>query len=265
MLVIVASYWDSSARGLAERWAQYGARRKSGLGSGLGSGLEVGLLTPRDLSLAGWRLHADDTDSAVCVIEGRPVAQRAVTGVLTRLPCVSPRELTHIAAADRPYVAAEMTAFLLFWLSQLRCPVLNRPTASCVAGPLLRPEQWVHLAARAGIPVQPLRRAVGPRIGSAPALDPSPGEEDSTAPAAILTVVGERTFGDADRALHRHALRIAQLAHAELLSVSFSTPEAGAQFVSASIFPELSGTDPAGADLAGAVFEHLAAAQAAHV
>lgn len=260
MLVIVASYWDPSARALAERWAQCGSR----LESGLGPGCDVSLLTPRDLSLAGWRLHADDTDSAVCVVDGRSVPQSAITGVLTRLPCVSPRELTHIAAADRPYVAAEMTAFLLFWLSHLRCPVLNRPTASCLAGPLLRPEQWVHLAARAGIPVEPLRRTVGPRISSAPALDLSPGEEDSTAPAAIITVVGERTFGDADRALHRHALRIAQLAQAELLSVSFSTPEAGAQFVSASIFPELTGADPAGADLAGAVFEHLAAAQPVH-
>ena len=73
--------------------------------------------------------------------------------MLTRVPAVFEDELTDIMFSDRSYVAAEMTAFLLFWLSRLRCPVLNEPTATCLAGRYWRREQWIDQAARAGIAV----------------------------------------------------------------------------------------------------------------
>ena len=33
---------------------------------------------------------------------------------------------------------------LLSWLSQLNCPVVNRPTPLCLSGPNRRPEQWTY-------------------------------------------------------------------------------------------------------------------------
>jgi hypothetical protein len=54
-----------------------------------------------------------------------------------------------------------MKAFLLSWLSQLNCLVLNRPTPLCLSGPSWRPEQWTYAAAQLGIPVQPLRTLTG--------------------------------------------------------------------------------------------------------
>src|SRR5208283_3357688 len=142
MIVIVANRWDETPKAVASRWAVQ----------------DVGVMMPQDLSVAGWRQSSGGLDSDVAVVEGKRVPQKEITGVLARLPCVFEEELIEIAPADRRYVAAEMTAFLLFWLSRLKCPVLNRPTPTCLSGPYWRAEKWVHVAARAGIPVQAARR-----------------------------------------------------------------------------------------------------------
>ncbi len=67
------------------------------------------------------------------------------------------------------YVSAEMTAFLLSWLSGLDCPILNRPTPNCLSGPGWRQEQWIHLAARLGIPVDPVQRYA--KLGEEPSIE----------------------------------------------------------------------------------------------
>lgn len=246
MILILASQWDPAAKALAARWADCGAE----------------LLTPRDLSLAGWRQPAASPDGAIAILDGRPVPQREITSVLTRLPCVDPRELLHILPEDRDYIAAEMTAFLLFWLSRLTCPVLNAPVAPCLSGPFWRQEKWVHLASQAGIRARPVHRTV-PRTAQRNVAAHTPLAEDSAedpseASPTGITVVSQRTFGDADPALHRTALRIAALAHTHLLSVTFSSPERDAQFLAANIFPDL--TD---IPLSDAVLQRLGA-QATH-
>ncbi len=234
MLVIVASRWDPGAPALAARWAKSAVR----------------ILTPRDLSVAGWRLRSAGRGGAMIVAGGESFKQREVTGVLTRLPSVAAQELAQIAPEDRRYVASEMTAFLLFWLSQLRCPVLNRPSASSLCGPYWRREKWVHLAAQAGIRVRPVRRTVN---GEGTGAEMASADSQTT-----VTVVGERTLGDAGPALHRAARRIARLAGVELLAVGFSGPGPDAEFLAADTVPDLSGDEPA-----DAVLEYLGAAQAA--
>jgi len=243
MILILASQWDPAAKALAARWADCGAE----------------LLTPRDLSLAGWRQSSAAPGGAIAILDGRPVPQREITSVLTRLPCVDPRELLHILPEDRDYIAAEMTAFLLFWLSRLTCPVLNAPVAPCLSGPFWRQEKWVHLASQAGIRARPVHRTV-PRTAQRNVAAHTPLAEDSseTSPTSI-TVVGHRTFGDADPGLRRTALRIAALAQVDLLAVNFSSPERDAQFLAANIFPDL--TD---IPLSDAVLQRLGAAQATH-
>ena len=59
-------------------------------------------------------------------------------------------QLPAIAPAARDYCAAEMTAFLSWWLSELRCPVINRPAAGCLAGPGWSVTAWRRAARRAG-------------------------------------------------------------------------------------------------------------------
>ena len=92
------------------------------------AGSNVRLMTPADLSQPGWRFRLGDAAGSTAVLGGEPVPASAIAGVLTRLPSVTDHDLTHIAPSDRAYVAAEMTAFLLAWLTALKCPLVNRPT-----------------------------------------------------------------------------------------------------------------------------------------
>ena len=138
--------------------------------------------TPADPSTSGWRYSAGKPDEGAAVLAGQIVPVSTITGVLTRLPAIHADMLPHIHAADRDYVASEMTAFLIAFLSSLPCRLLNRPTAGSLLGPAWRPEQWTRTAAKAGIPVRPIHRSV--RLS---ALS-TPGSEI----AAEVTVIGDR-------------------------------------------------------------------------
>ena len=216
MIVVVADRWDATAGTFASRWAAHNVR----------------VLTCQDLSVVGWRQRLSVMDGCMAVVDRELVPQKEITGVLTRLPCVVEEQLLDIAPEDRPYVAAEMTAFLLFWLSSLKCPVLNRPTPTCLSGTYWRLERWMRVAAQAGIPVQPIRRRA--------ALPGSNSEEEIGPAPVIVTVVGKRSFGEADQGLQRQARCLADLAEVDLLAVRFSSPEYGARFVNADISPDLS-------------------------
>ena len=211
MIVLLANRWNPAAEALRDRWTAHG----------------VGLLTPADLSTHGWMQHLDDPHAGTAIVGGHPVPQSDLTAVLPLLPCVFEQELTSIVPEDRTYVAAEMTAFLLSWLTRLPCRVLNRPSPPCLAGPFWRPERWTHLAAQLGIPVRRLHRTCSPISG-----------EPSTLPTSI-TVIGPETFGEAHPTLHRHALTLARSAQVDLLEVLFTTAQADALFLAANLFPSL--------------------------
>lgn len=228
MLVVVARSHDQIAHDLIARWALHG----------------TALLSCEDLSVAGWRVHLGSPDTSTAVIGGQAVPAAKIVGVMTRLPAVIPEDLRHIVPEDRGYVASEMTAFLTAWLAELRCPVLNRPTPGCLMGPDWRQEQWVHMAARLGMPVRPIRRRAGV-AGDAEA-------EDLAINPVTVTVVGARCFGGVDGSLMVQAQRLADAAHVDLLAVHFDGPEAGARFLSADLWPDV--TAP---EVAGAILEYL--------
>jgi hypothetical protein len=195
------------------------------------------LLTCLDLSSPGWRVSSTAADSSVCVADGLLLEEREIDGVLTLLPCVFEQELAHIRPPERRYVAAEMTAFLTFWLSRLRCPKLNPPSAGCLSGPGWRPERWVAAAAEAGLPVKPVRR--GTRLSGPPG-----GAQCK----AAVTVVGEHYLGDERPELRSRARTLASAAGLELLGVEFEEEEGGEYlFSAASTFPDLSGDGAADA------------------
>lgn len=224
MLIVLASRSDRAAAALVERWSPHGAR----------------LLTPADLSIAGWRFRPGSShagDSAVA--QGRPLAVDEIGAVVTRLPLVFEQDLDHIAPADRAYVAAEMSAFLLAWLTALPCPVLNRPTATCLSGPFWRPEQWVYTAAGLGIPVAPVRRKV--TLGAAAAPDAAP-----LTSGTVITLVDGHSVAPAEPLLVDRARRLAAAAGTALLAVEFSDPGPDGRFIAASPWPDVA--DPAVAD-----------------
>ena len=84
-------------------------------------------------------------------------------------------------------------------------------------------------------------------------------ESELSTSLTTVSVVGRHTHGDADPVLHHAARRIAAIAHAQLLSVSFSGPGPDANFVGADIFPSL-----ADDSIADAVMGLLGATPAAH-
>jgi hypothetical protein len=238
MLLVLASLYDHAAEALVERWREHGAR----------------LLTCRDLSNAGWRFDPEDARGAFVSAAGEVFHASEIRGVLTRLPSVTPHELPHIVATDREYVAAEMTAFLIAWLSSANFPVINRPTPVCLMGPNWREEQWTYAALRAGMRIRQTTRLLSLRTPQ-PAPPPVEFEEASEGNGRTedvrltLTVAGERCFGGTDETLKAQALRLAKLAGVEFLEVQFSGGRAAA-FVGAYLAPAVSSPEVADALLA---------------
>jgi hypothetical protein len=220
MLVIVASAWDTAARGLASQW---GAR----------------LLTPKDLSRSGWRCRFGSPEPGNAVVDGEVVAADAIRGLLTRLPWVTEGELDHIAAHDRAYVAAEMHAFLFAWLSRLACPVLNRPTPFCLSGPSWRHEQWILAAARLGIPVRKAHRRAH--------LDTPPQQGAAASGLMAVTVVGDQSAGAANPSLVQHTRSIAAVAGCVTLTAYYEEGPADYQLAGVSLWPDI--TDSAVCDI----------------
>lgn len=224
--LVIASRSDTAAVGLAAAAAP-----------------ELRVMTPADLSQPGWTLRLGDIANATAVIGGEVVAASAIVGVLVRLPGVAEHDLLHIAASDRGYVAAEMTAFLLAFLTALNCPLVNRPTPQCLAGPAWRQERWVSVANRLSIPVRPaLRRqavlAMPAAVGASVA-----------AATTTITIVGRRHIGEADAVLVKRSHALADAAGAGLLAVQFDGSGADARLVGTSLWADLGDRAIAGAVL----------------
>lgn len=189
------------------------------------------LLTAADLSTPGWAATLPGPGRSTAVVEGELVDVAEISAVLTRLPSVGVDELGHIAPAERPYVAAEMNAFLLWWLAHLACPVVNRPAPPRLSGPAWRPERWCVVAAGLGVPVEPRRRVALPDCVAA---------SDEPRPGAAVTVVGTTCIGAVDAVLADRARLLAAAASVDLLRVTFTGADGDARFVGAHADVELS-------------------------
>lgn len=163
---------------------------------------EVGVLTPADLSKPGWRLRPAGAGQNAIVLNGESLPLAAVTGVVTTMPAVGVHDLPHIVEPDREYVAAEMTAFLLAWLSYLHCPVIERPTPTSLDGCGRRLWQWIALARVLGIAA------------------PAPGSADDR-DAVEVTVVDGRAVDPPSRAFGLAAEQLATAASRTLVTLCF--------------------------------------------
>jgi hypothetical protein len=214
MIVVVASRYDAAATTVVARW---GSRRAT-------------MLSAEDLCRPGWTLQLPDDDGGTSVIDGAVVSNADFGGVLTLRPAVFPQELRSIRRADRTYVSCELNAFLLTWLTAQSCRVVNRPTASSLAGPNWRPEQWSVAASSLGIPVRPVRRSV-------PAVPPQVFDGEFVE----VTAIGQRCFGTEDSVLIAWTCQLAKTAGVDLLTARYSIR--GGYFLGANPLPALD--DPA--------------------
>jgi hypothetical protein len=222
VIVILAPQNNEPARLLTARWEANGAR----------------LLTPKDLSISGWRYKPHPGRDSTAIISKRSISDTEIAGVLTRLSWVLEQDVPHVASHDRVYVAAEMTAFLSSWISGLKCPVINRPTPTCLIGPAWRQEQWVHAAARLGIPMCP--------VGRNTRHHENVNERELPLSACSVTVVAGRCFGASDNLIQGYARRLAAAAGVDLLAAHFVRVDGAYKFASADLWPDV--TVPAVAD-----------------
>ena len=208
MLVVLTHALDTGARLLVGHWRAHNAR----------------LLVAGDLCAPGWRFEPASSDHGFATIDGVRVPAGAIQGVVTRIPHIRGLDLPQIVEGDRAYVSSELNAFLTAWLDALPCPVLNRPSAGSLMGPPFSHERWLILAARAGLALAS-RRYQAPEVHRTPAM-------------AIVTVVGERWFGEVAPDVGMQALRLARLARVDLLTVRFTSATSGAAFSSADLLTD---------------------------
>jgi hypothetical protein len=235
---------------------------------------DICVLTCKDLSIGGWRhyLNLNSSLNSVSVIGGKEIPTRYIEGVLTRLTYITHHELPHITLKDREYVASEMMAFLVSWLSFLRCPVLNRPsTPICLCGPNWRQEEWIHAASKVGIPVlrTERRRKAGKQpfpttskdsaiqVGGISSINKSDesnnnnshrkvntsiinGNHDDPSAAITITVVGNRCLADPAieaQDLFDKSRCLARLAGVDLLSIKYVKSSSSEEYIFATAEP----------------------------
>ncbi len=194
MILVLANRADEEAAVLVERWQYVRAR----------------IVLPEMLSALGIGYRAGGREHPSSIWNA-DMDSSCIRGVLVRMCAVMPSDVMHIRASDRNYVAIEMTAFLLAWLSALPCVVLGRPTSTSLSGPALRPEQWLHAAAEAGVPVRAARRSTRHtnRLPETPVV------------TAVVTVVGNDALGAQTNVLADRALAVARIGNARLLTAYF--------------------------------------------
>ncbi len=218
MLLVLGSALDSAPLLLARRWQR--------------AGRDVAVVTPADLSRPGWRLRCGRPAESTAGLAERVLTGPDIEGVVSALAVVGPWDLAHIADGDRDYVAQEMSAFLLAWMSELSCPVIDQPTALSLAGCGRSPYEWAAIARRQGLCADPLWS--GESIG--------------------VTVVGGRAASHSrDDPLAAAAVTIAAAAGRSLVTLRFAAGAGSPTVVGADARPEVG--DDAAADALLAWFD----------
>jgi hypothetical protein len=100
--------------------------------------VSVGNLAASELTIGGVRISPAD-----------------VSGVISTIENFFPQEFYYIEPADRAYVCAEVSAFFVYFLTELQCKKLNPPSPRSLSGLGMHRIEWMAAASGLGIPVWP--------------------------------------------------------------------------------------------------------------
>lgn len=161
-------------------------------GRALADGRLCTVLPTEKLSFARRRSHrlggggGSEPRTVIELTDGTVVDGARVTGVLNRMIAPPADAWHHAPEAERDYATAELHAFSLSWLTGLRCPVRNRPTPECLAGPAPDPLRSWAAAQASGLSCAPVRM----------------GAADPWHPAEAVLASARRASGPSARPVH---------------------------------------------------------------
>jgi hypothetical protein len=160
--------------------------------------ISVGDFSPSEITLGGIRTTA-----------GR------ISGVVSTIPYFLPQEFYYIDPADREYVCAELSAFLIYFLSELACKKLNPPSARRLSGLGLHRVEWLKAASGCGVPIWPVRTKNG---------TPLPVGDSEGLQQTRSTIVGDAVVGE--------GVPDKIIGYLRALSLTFAMPYVSCHFVS---------------------------------
>jgi hypothetical protein len=186
------------------------------------------VLTCNDLVRRPSRLfHPSFSDSTITVA-GRTLSVNDISAVLNLLPAVMAHELSMYPPDEQAYQAAEMRALLVYFLSVLPCPVINRATPMSLTGSVQNPAAWFQAAAGAGIPLARLH------------ADSSGRSRSSGNSSAIeVSSVGGRIVTPSGTAADEHTSKLARICKLEYLRAMYRQEESEMHFAGADSYPDI--------------------------
>lgn len=238
--------------------------------------LSTRLVTSDELAITTcWALHQEGSEvrTEMRWSDGR-LSSDSISAVFNRLRFVTVPQFVEADTVDREYAVMEMHAFLLSWLSSLKCVVINRPNPRSLGGALRGPAEWLLLAGRAGLTsrgmrftssarrfplhqYEPLVPVDGSGLVGETALTTTAKSVLGNAPVHFMEpisserrrilVLGDETYGDDIPAPLRHGcVELARKAGATLVEFTFAKKPTQDDWVfdSADLFPsDLNGNE----------------------
>jgi len=232
MLLVVCGLEDESALWFARRAAQ--------------SGVHCRIVTTEALSYArrfSHRLASGEVRTVVQLVDGPPLADSEISGVLNRAVQAPAAAWQLAAPAERDYATMEWHAGTLSWLHALPCPVRNRPEPDCLAGPVRHPFVMVAAAHTVGLPCPEVTFDTTGPLGSADALLLAAAQAagSQARPVHLACLDGAVPGGDLPEPVAAGIAAFAARVNADtaLLGLDFFAGVGGWWFAGASPLPDL--------------------------
>jgi len=138
MILILASIVDKNAQRLAE--ACNSAR----------------IYTCKDLAIGKLALRGSGPDHSSITVDEQRIPVKEIDCIVNLLPYVLQDELYFFPPEERGYQAEEFAAMIIYFISFIKCPVVNRLSLISLSGMSFNAIHWYNLASKLCIPVYPV-------------------------------------------------------------------------------------------------------------
>lgn len=201
MILVLSNVANDAAAGLVGMFPPGAASlvTASDFNTSFKAGVSVGDFPRSELTIGGTRTTAGE-----------------ISGVISTISHFLPQEFYYIEPEDRAYVCAELGAFMIYFLSELRCRKLNPQTARRLSGLGMHWIEWSRAAEARGVPVLPARLRNG---------TPVAGPDSRELRYLRATIIGDSIVGDnAPESIAGHMRALSGAFSMPYLSCLFASP-----------------------------------------